>query len=108
MERDFESEFAELTKRLVDLAEPDMTAISLLNISMAVERLNEAALYLNRYISKVISVPRDTPVDCPDDMMAILPPLAILCETLSESLHDYVCDCGLNDEDDDEDDEEEM
>lgn len=104
MEKDFDAEFSKIVEGLEDVANTEI-AISLLDVSRLVERLNETALYLGKYVSKVISVPRGTPVDFPEEMVALLPPLADICEQVSDLIHDYVCevcnecDCEGEDED---------
>jgi hypothetical protein len=92
MEQDFEAEFSKLVEGLGELANTEI-AVSLHDVSLVVERLNEAALYLGKYVSKVISEPRGTPVDFPEELVAILPPLAALCDQTTDLIHDYVCGC---------------
>lgn len=95
---DYDKEFEKLTERLGDLGEEvadDAIAISLLDISMVLERINEAAFHIGRYISKVISVPRGTPVNLPVELAAHLPALGSIAEEVADVLHDFLCDeCG--------------
>lgn len=88
---DVEKEFNSLTERLTELQSPEI-AIDVLSLSRVVERLNEAALYLGKFVSKVVAQPRGTPVEFPDVLIQILPPLAHLCEETVDQLHDFVCE----------------
>lgn len=98
-----EAKFQELVRNLSDIENPEI-AIDLLSISQVIERLNEAALFLGQYVSKVIAVPRDTPVEFPDPLLTILPSLSALAEEAADIMHAHICEqcnkeCDCEDDD---------
>lgn len=88
---DYDAEFTNITKRLGDIANPEL-AIDLLSISQVVERLNEAALFLGKFVSMVIATPKGEGVEFPDELLPILPRLAALAEETADLIHETVCD----------------
>lgn len=88
---DFEAEFKSIAERLQDIPEVSV-AIDLLSLNQVVEYLNEAALHLSRFISKVIAIPGEVLIEFPDELVPMLPTLIAMCDQLTESIHGFICE----------------
>lgn len=85
--KDFDEQFKDLVK---DLPDPEI-AMSLVDVSEAIEVGGDCLTHLSKFITAAI-VNGDDIMEIPDNLANLVNAFGYLCVELSDSLHSFLCD----------------